>query len=463
MRCGVRSVGWVGRATRSRARGTRLVSGTGLSEQVTAVLGAQWGDEGKGKLVDILAGRYDVCCRFNGGSNAGHTLVVDGRKFAMHLVPCGILNPGTVNVIGHGCVVHVPTLLEEVQMLQNGGVSIADRLKISNRAHLTLDFHQEVDGILEERRASEAGGGGSIGTTRKGIGPTYASKMNRNGLRFADLRDWEGFKSKYMRLLESVQSQFDHFDYNAKEELARFEAYRDVVLPMVADTAYLVNEAHARGQRILVEAANALMLDIDYGTYPMVTSSNTSHGGISTGLGLAAPKVESRIAVVKAYTTRVGHGPFPTELSGAVGAHLQSVGHEFGTTTGRKRRCGWIDVPMLAYSHMVNAYSSMNITKLDVLSGLDEVKLATEYRVAGSPLPHGLMPPTMEELSQVDVTYETMPGWTEDISHCTHYDELPAAAQRYLARIEELVSVPISYVGVGASREAMLGKGFDWK
>jgi adenylosuccinate synthase len=433
------------------------------------VLGAQWGDEGKGKLVDILAAKYDVCARFNGGSNAGHTLVVDGQKFAMHLLPCGILNRDTVNVIGHGCVVHVPTLLDEVQMIQNAGLgSLADRVKISDRAHITFDFHQEIDGMMEKDRdtTKEKSGdasAGSIGTTRKGIGPTYASKMNRNGLRFGDLRDFDLFKTKYMRLLETLQAEHEHFDYNAKEELARFEAYRDVVLPMVDDTIYYVNAAYKSGKRILAEGANALMLDIDYGTYPMVTSSCTMHAGVSTGLGLAAPLVESRIGVVKAYTTRVGHGPFPTECFDENGVHLQDVGREFGTTTGRKRRCGWLDIPLLHYSHLLNQYSSINLTKLDVMSGMKEVKIGTHYTIDGERLPPGLMPSTMETLANVDIVYETMEGWEEDISECKSYEELPAAARAYVERIEFLLGVQVSYIGVGAGRKDMVSKGFDWR
>jgi len=452
----------------------RRLFSSGLSEQVSAVLGAQWGDEGKGKLVDILASKYDICARFNGGSNAGHTLVVDGQKFAMHLLPCGVLNEQCKNIIGNGVVVHVPTLVQELQSLLHVNISIEGRIFVSDRAHIVFDFHQEIDGILETMRDSQSakkkkeseedtkqdsGESGSIGTTRRGIGPCYASKMYRNGIRFGELRDFAKFKDKYLRLVEMNQTLFDELsEYNTKEELTRFESYREILLPMIQDTILLINNQYKEGKRILLEGANAALLDIDYGTYPMVTASSTTHGGISTGVGLAAPFVNTRIGVVKAYTTRVGHGPFPTEQLNEYGEHLGEVGHEFGTTTGRRRRCGWLDVPVVQYSNLLNAYSSLNITKLDVLDDLDEIQIGKAYKLEGKRLSPGTMPSTMDELSKIEVEYETLPGWKSSIAKCKTYNDLPENAKKYIERIEELTEIPVSWIGVGPDRNDMIPK-----
>eukprot|EP01084_Bolivina_argentea_P302855 522827_1 len=446
---------------------------SGLRDQVTAILGAQWGDEGKGKLVDILASKYDICARFNGGSNAGHTLVVDGEKFAMHLLPCGVLNKHCINIIGNGVVVHVPTLVQELQSLLNTNVSIDNRILISDRAHIVFDFHQEIDGILENLRDSKTNktdqndnknaDSGSIGTTRRGIGPAYASKMFRNGIRFGDLKgDFNKFKDKYLRLVEMNQLLFAELSsYSVKEELSRFESYRELLLPMIEDTILYINSEYKAGKRILLEGANAALLDIDFGTYPMVTASSTCHGGISTGLGLASPFINTRIGVVKAYTTRVGHGPFPTEQINEYGEQLGAIGHEFGTTTGRKRRCGWIDIPLIQYSNLLNAYSSINITKLDVFDTFDEIQIGKSYLVDGKRLKPGTMPSTMDELGKIQVEYETLPGWKSSIAKCKTYDELPQNAKNYIQRIEELTEIPVSWIGVGADRNEMIGKGFN--
>jgi adenylosuccinate synthase len=306
-------------------------SGADPRTRVAVVLGAQWGDEGKGKLVDVLGARYDMVARFNGGSNAGHTLVVNGVKYAFHLLPCGMLYDKVVNVIGNGVVLHIPTLLKEIKNLEDKGIKVAGgtgKLKISNRAHLLFDFHQVVDGLSEASK-----GASGIGTTKKGIGPAYSSKSTRNGVRVGELLgDWTSFKQRYMELLSYWKKQFDNFEFNHEEELARLYGYRETMGEYVTDTVALVNHSHANGKRILIEGANACLLDIDFGTYPYVTSSNTTVGGVSTGLGLSPEKVESVVGVVKAYTTRVGGGPFPTELKDQIGEHMVNVGREFGTT-----------------------------------------------------------------------------------------------------------------------------------
>jgi len=427
---------------------------SGLSGRVTTVLGAQWGDEGKGKLVDILAEQYDVVARFNGGANAGHTLVVDGKKFAFHLLPCGMLYPNSLNVIGNGVVMHVPTLLEELKSLDEANINYTGRLKISNRAHLLFDFHKCIDGAQESQR-----GKNKIGTTKRGIGPCYSSKMTRNGVRVGTLTNFALFKEKYNVLLESLKSMYPETlrEYDGEEELKRYEGYQQILLPMIEDTIFEVNKRISDGKRVIAEGANAALLDIDFGTYPAVTSSTTTAGGISTGLGVAAGKIECVIGVVKAYTTRVGRGPFPTELpeGDKWGDLMCSVGHEYGTTTGRRRRCGWLDIPLLQFSSLVNNYTSINITKLDILNGFDEIKIGVAYHVSGERLPPGMMPSTLEDLQQVEVEYETVGGWQEDISKCSSWDQLPEAARAYVRRIEELVGVPVSWIGVGPNRSQM--------
>mmetsp|Transcript_16471 Transcript_16471/g.19993 ORF Transcript_16471/g.19993 Transcript_16471/m.19993 type:complete len:473 (+) Transcript_16471:56-1474(+) len=469
-RLSLRTAAHTSRASISRSFSTTDISGK--NSKVCAVLGAQWGDEGKGKLADVLAAEYDIVARFNGGDNAGHTLVVDGKKYAFHLLPCGLVYPHTTNFLGNGVVVNVKSLFAELAPLNEGGICTKGRLKVSNRAHLLFDFHQLVDGIQEEKR-----GKGGIGTTKKGIGPAYTSKATRNGIRVAQLKDWDSFEKSYRALAEAHETMYQ-VQVDKEGELERLKEYRARMLEddMIVDGVHFINEAYSQGKKILAEGANACMLDIDYGTYPYVTSSSTTNGGIGTGLGIAPQKIESVIGVVKAYTTRVGSGPFPTELTddlcggdlprGApgteIGRHLQEVGAEIGVTTGRKRRCGWFDAALMKYSHMINGYTSMNITKLDVLDDLDEVKIAVAYKnkETGEVLPDGSMPATLEELSAVEPVYETLPGWKTDITNASSFSELPIQAQNYINRIEELVSCKVSYIGVGAKREQMVTKGF---
>jgi len=432
-----------------------IISGLEPEGKITCVLGAQWGDEGKGKLVDLLAQKYDVVARFNGGANAGHTLVVNDKKFAFHLLPCGMLLPDVVNVIGNGVVIHVPTMLEELKSLDEAEIKYTGRLKISNRAHLLFDFHKLIDGAQENKR-----GANKIGTTKRGIGPCYSSKMTRNGVRVGQLQNWENFTVEYMSIFESLQAQYPKTlaDYNTAEELERYKSYMNIIGPMIEDTIYSLNTSLQSGKKIIAEGANAALLDIDFGTYPAVTSSSTTAGGISTGLGIAPSKVGSVIGVVKAYTTRVGKGPFPTELleGHKIGDMLVSVGHEFGTTTGRRRRCGWLDIPLIMYSSLVNNYTSINITKLDVLNDLDEIDIGTYYTVDGKKLPHGMMPSTLAQLKKVEVVYETVPGWKSDITKCKSWESLPENAKAYIRRIEELTNLPVSWIGVGPDREQML-------
>lgn len=415
--------------------------------RVDVVLGSQWGDEGKGKLVDILSGKYDICARVAGGSNAGHTIVVDGIKYKFHLIPSGILHRKTQCVIGNGVVIHVPSLIEELDTLIEQGLDISNRFFISDRAHMVFNFHQELDGYKETKL-----GRNKIGTTKKGIGPAYSSKVNRNGLRMGDLFNWEYFEERFRSLAHSTMESYPKIHIDIEKELSYYKNIRYRLMPYICDTIDLVNrECDVNSKRILVEGANATMLDIDFGTYPYVTSSNPSIGSVCTGLGIAPNKFNKVFGIVKAYCTRVGEGPFPTELLNETGDEIRIKGGEFGTTTGRPRRCGWIDIPQMRYSHMVNGFDYLNLTKLDVLTGMDELKIGTCYTHKGNRI-NG-MPSSLQTLSEVMVEYETMPGWSEDISSVRRFEDLPINAQNYVLRLEELIGCPIKWVGVGPGRQ----------
>eukprot|EP00934_Nitzschia_sp_Nitz4_P009238 Nitzschia sp. Nitz4//scaffold19_size178191//50020//53568//NITZ4_001966-RA/size178191-augustus-gene-0.101-mRNA-1//-1//CDS//3329540646//9228//frame0 len=424
---------------------------------IDIVLGAQWGDEGKGKLVDILSQEYDVCARVAGGSNAGHTIVVDGIKYKFHLLPSGVLNKSASCVIGNGVVVHLPSFLTELDELEAKGIEHKGRVFISDRAHLVFDFHQAVDGTLEQRL-----GRNKIGTTKKGIGPSYASKISRNGVRVGDLSNWEYFEQRFRALAEHHMQAFPGLEIDIEAELALYKSIASRVCDMTVDTIEYTNEQYKAGKNILVEGANATMLDIDFGTYPYVTSSNPSVGSVLTGLGVSPRKLRGIYGTVKAYCTRVGEGPFLTELDTAVGIgnHLAVVGAEYGTTTGRPRRCGWLDLPQLKYSATINGFTALNLTKVDVLTGLKEIKLAVGYKLNGEYI--ASMPASLAELESVEVEYEIMPGWEEDISKCKTFEELPENCQKYILKIEEQVGVPIRWIGVGPGRLEQIDRGEDF-
>lgn len=423
---------------------------TDLDAKVAVVLGTQWGDEGKGKLVDILAQKYEIVARAQGGANAGHTIYDDnGTRYALHLVPSGILNKNSMNVVGNGVVIHLPTLFEEIETLTGQGVNIEGRLLISDRAHLLFDLHKEIDGLREAELA-----GKQIGTTKRGIGPAYASKATRNGVRLVDLRDKEAFADKLRKLAMDGSQRFKDFQYDVEADIEKFVDIAQQVLPYVGDTVAMINDAYDSGKRILVEGANATMLDLDFGTYPYVTSSNPSIGGIAIGLGLAPNKFEAIIGVVKAYTSRVGAGPFPTELSGEAADTLREVGKEYGTTTGRPRRVGWLDIPVVRYATRINGLTHINLTKLDCLDDLDTIKVGVEYYLNGKVLPS--LPADLSELEAAEVKYEELPGWKSDISKCRSWQDLPGNAKKYIARIEELVGVKCKWIGVGPGRDAIV-------
>jgi adenylosuccinate synthase len=400
---------------------------------------------------------YDVCARVAGGSNAGHTIVVENVKYKFHLIPSGILNKKATCVVGNGVVVHIPSFLEELDNLEAAGIDYNGRVLISDRAHLVFDFHQAVDGQLEHRLGRH-----KIGTTKKGIGPAYASKISRNGLRVGDLLDWDYFEQRFRALAEHHEQSYQGLKVDVDAELKYYKSVADRVSSMTVDTIDFTNQQYREGKKILVEGANATMLDIDFGTYPYVTSSNPSIGSVLTGLGVSPGKLRGIYGTVKAYCTRVGEGPFPTELDieTGTGHHLQQVGAEYGTTTGRTRRCGWLDIPQLKYSSTINGFTALNLTKVDVLTGLDEVKMAKAYKYKGEYI--NSMPASLSKLTDVEVEYETMPGWTEDISTCKSFEELPANCQNYILRVQELVNVPIRWIGVGPNRADVIDRGEGW-
>ncbi|KAF8633460.1 hypothetical protein AX15_001420 [Amanita polypyramis BW_CC] len=426
---------------------------------VTVVLGSQWGDEGKGKLVDILSADIDICARCAGGNNAGHTIVVprpDGSKikYAFHLIPSGIINPNCTGIIGNGVVIHLPSFFQELEDLEAQGLDYTGRLFVSDRAILVFDFHQIVDGLKEIEL-----GCSSIGTTKRGIGPAYSGKASRSGLRVHHLFDHKTFAEKFRKIVEGRFKRYGCFKYDTEGEIERYKALANRLRPFVIDSVSYIHSALSSQKRILVEGANALMLDIDFGTYPYVTSSSTTIGGVCTGLGIPPKMIKDTIGVVKAYTTRVGGGPFPTEQLNGIGNHLQEVGAEFGATTGRRRRCGWLDLVVLKYSCLVNGYDRLNLTKLDVLDSLPEIKIGVRYLVDGEPLAG--FPADLELLDKVEVEYVSFAGWKSSIAGVRKYEELPVECRKYVEYIEEYLGVGVEWIGVGPGRESMIDRHAD--
>ncbi|XP_041037145.1 adenylosuccinate synthetase isozyme 2 isoform X1 [Carcharodon carcharias] len=428
-----------------------------LGSRVTVVLGAQWGDEGKGKVVDLLAQDADIVCRCQGGNNAGHTVVVDSVEYNFHLLPSGIINPNAIAFIGNGVVVHLPGLFEEAAKNAkkgNGLLGWEDRLIISDRAHIVFDFHQAADGAQEQQRQQQAGK--NLGTTKKGIGPVYSSKAARSGLRICDLlTDFDVFSERFKVLANQHMSMYPTLDVDVEGELEKLKGYVERIKPMVRDGVYFMYEAlHGPEKNILVEGANAALLDIDFGTYPFVTSSNCTVGGVCTGLGIPPQNVGEVYGVMKAYTTRVGIGAFPTEQDNEIGELLQSRGSEVGVTTGRKRRCGWLDLVLLKYAHMINGFTALALTKLDILDVFTEIKVGTAYKVDEKVIPH--FPANIEVLNKVEVQYVSLPGWNTSTAKSRTFEDLPENAQNYVRFIEEHLDVPVKWIGIGKSRESMI-------
>jgi adenylosuccinate synthase len=414
------------------------------------IIGAQWGDEGKGKATDLLGSRVDYVVKFNGGNNAGHTVVVGDQKYALHLLPSGILTPGCTPVIGNGVVVDLAVLFEELEGLTARGVDVG-RLRISANAHVIADYNRSLDKVTERFLGSRR-----IGTTGRGIGPTYADKMNRVGIRIQDLFDEKILTQKVEGALE-LKNQILTKIYNRRavtvestvEELL---SYADRLAPMVCDSGLLLNQALDRGETVLLEAGQATLLDVDHGTYPFVTSSSATAGGACTGSGIPPTRIDRVIAIVKAYTTRVGEGPFPTELHDEAGENLRKVGMEYGTTTGRPRRCGWFDAVIARYAARVNGVTDFVLTKLDVLTGLEKVPVCVAYDVNG--VRHDEMPVNQTDVHHAVPIYEELPGWWEDISEARSFSDLPANAQKYVQTLEDMAGARISAVGVGPDRDA---------
>jgi adenylosuccinate synthase len=414
------------------------------------VVGAQWGDEGKGKLVDLLTERADIVVRYQGGNNAGHTLVVHGVKTVLHLIPSGVLHPRKTCVIGNGVVIDPQILVGEIDGLKERGFLQEDsQLQISDRAHVILPHHKVVEGLREE-----ALGDAAIGTTRRGIGPAYEAKVARSGVRMADFVDPSGFEELIradLLITNKVIVGLGGKPLKAEPILAALAPMAKRLAGFVTDTGVLLDSAARAGRRILFEGAQGTMLDVDHGTYPFVTSSNAAAGGACTGAGVGPTLIDAVVGISKAYTTRVGAGPFPTELDGPMGEELRQKGGEFGATTGRPRRCGWLDMVVLRHAVRVNGLTSIALTKLDVLSGLDEIKIATGYRLGDAILDH--VPARRGALGAVQPLYESLPGWTEELTAVRSWWDLPETARAYVRRVEQLAGVPVSLVSVGPGRE----------
>lgn len=413
------------------------------------VLGAQWGDEGKGKIVDLFAEKFDIVARYQGGHNAGHTVQVAGRRFVLKLIPSGILHAGKRAVIGNGVVIDPHALLEEIRTLEEAGIDVRNNLSISNRAHVIFPFHRLAEKVSEDRPDRVA-----IGTTSRGIGPCYEDKIGRRGIRIADLLNPQVFDTLYRYLSEDKRTiaRAFHLDDQLDLEAIREDYMRmgEQIRPMVCDTAKLLNDAIRSGKRVLFEGAQGTMLDIDHGTYPFVTSSSAAAGGACTGTGVAPTRIDGILGVSKAYITRVGSGPFPSEDHGPDGDLIRRAGNEFGSVTGRPRRCGWFDVPLLRYTAMVNGFDSLIITKLDVLDGFERIKVCVAYRVHGVTTME--MPAENALLEQIEPVYEEIPGWKTPTSGITRYEELPAAARNYIAFLEEKTGVEVGCVSTGPDR-----------
>lgn len=417
------------------------------------VIGTQWGDEGKGAIVDLLAERAHAVVRFQGGHNAGHTLVIDGEKTILHLIPSGVLRGDVRCLIGNGVVVSLEALVKEMDELLEKGIPVEERVKISPACPLILSSHEALDRAREKARGSEA-----IGTTGRGIGPAYEDKIARRALRISDLFAPNRFEERLRSLLDLhnflLQRYYEVDPIPFEAEYEKVVALSERVKPLVADVTQILSDMQAGERSVLFEGAQGAMLDIDLGTYPFVTSSNTTVGGAATGTGMGPGRIDHVLGIVKAYTTRVGAGPFPTELFDDMGQHLAHVGAEFGATTGRPRRCGWFDAVSLRRAVFTNSLTGLGVTKLDVLDGLEEIKICTGYRLDGVLLE--TTPLDIERYGDCEPVYESIPGWQIPTSGITSYSELPAAAKRYLARIEELLETPVDIISTGPGREAVI-------
>jgi adenylosuccinate synthase len=421
------------------------------------ILGSQWGDEGKGKIVDLFSERFDIVARYQGGHNAGHTVFIGDRKYVLKLIPSGILRPGKQAVIGNGLVIDPAALIAEIETLEKAGVAVAGNLHISNRAHVLLPAHRMMEKMSEGRP-----GRISIGTTSRGIGPCYEDKIGRRGIRIADLLDRSIFRPAYDTLIEEKSAIartlgiYEEADWAGIRD--QYEAFAERIRPMVCDTAVMLNQAIASGKTVLFEGAQGTMLDIDHGTYPFVTSSSASAGGACTGTGVAPTRINGVIGVSKAYITRVGAGPFPTEALDEAGELIRKRGNEFGAVTGRPRRCGWFDVPLLRYTATINGFDSVVITKLDVLDEFEKIPVCTGYRIDGREVVG--MPPTVGDVAKIEPVLECIDGWKTSTFGISEYDQLPERAKAYLSFLEEQTGVEVGCVSTGPERnQTMVRRG----
>lgn len=420
----------------------------------SVLVGAQWGDEGKGKVTDLIAGGFDVVCRYSGGANAGHTVVVGSKKLALHQIPSGIMYKDAISVIGNGCIVDPEVVIQEINTLESEGVS-CENLRISGNAHLVMPYHKDLDGAHEQKLGKNL-----IGTTKRGVGPTYMDKMNRIGLRVQDLLDDNTFNQKLEAALAYINpiltDVYGLKPYDQKTLGAQYLNYAQTLKPYIIESSLYLNRVLDDGKSILFEGAQATMLDIDHGTYPFVTSSNCTAGGAVTGSGVGPTKINRIIGVAKAYLTRVGSGPFPTELTDEMGEKLRQQGAEFGVTTGRARRCGWYDAPIVKHSVRVNGLTDLAITKLDVLSCMDEIKVCVAYNCDGER--YDSVPEFQARFLHAKPIYETLPGWNCDITGVRRFEDLPKQAQAYIDFLEKLAGVRISIITVGPEREQTINR-----
>ena len=423
-----------------------------MKGKIDVLLGTTFGDEGKGKVVDYLTPRYDIVARFQGGSNAGHTICFDGNKYVLHLIPSGIFNEHCINIIGNGVVIDPIELLKEIKMLEDKGIDVKSRLYISKKAHLILPSHKVLDKSSEQSK-----GESKIGSTLKGIGPAYTDKVSRNGIRVGDIfGDIENkvfeLNGKHFDRLEKYS--FPFYTEHRKENKIFLDAIESLKQYNIIDSEYYINQALSEGKSVLAEGAQGALLDVDFGTYPFVTSSNTTVGGVITGLGVPPSSINKVIGIFKAYTTRVGSGPFPTELGGGTGDKMRNVGQEYGATTGRPRRCGWLDLPLLKYSCMINGITELHMMKLDVLDTFNDIRVCTGYIVDGGDTSQ--VPYNYDEI--VTPIYEDFDGWHTQVGNIKNYSDLPKNSKEYIEYVEKYVGVPIKLVSVGPDREATIEK-----
>ncbi len=416
---------------------------------VSIIVGMQWGDEGKGKIVDLLSENADFVVRFHGGNNAGHTVIVDGKKYPFHLIPSGILQPKAVGVIANGVILDLEVLVSEIKLLEDIGMNLVKKLYISERCHLILPYHKALDEAYENARGKE-----KLGTTKRGIGPALADKVSYNGLRIYELLNWDLFVEKFTfqtNIKNKILKTFNVVPINTKKELAKISELRKIILPFISDTFQLLNAALSNNKKVLLEGAHGVMLDVDFSPYPYSTGSNVISGAVTTGAGIPPQKIDQVIGVVKAYTSRVGGGPVPTELQGKFADAIRKKGAEFGTTTGRPRRIGWLDLEAVKFAISVCGVTEISITKIDILSGLEEIKVCVDYKLNGKNISYSSC--GYNELAALTPVYKTLPGWKEEIAGVTKFKDLPKNCQDYIKFIEKFLGVKISIISTGPARE----------